>query len=976
MARVPLLTKRRERKQLELAATIGDAVEKAFSPAVAMAATMSSGATYPVPQANPSSPFQQMGPGGGYQPLPRPPSVFDSAFGPAAPLWPDALDNLNADGRTPPRRYQYQVAENINLYSRDVPFTVLSRLASGCDVVSRCIELIQDSLVGLDWSWGFSQQILQQIMQENNVVNTAKANAIAREKFGDELNRVQQFWLSPDKRSQQNMSAWLTQFIWSTLTYDGVAVAPEFNLGGELLSLMQIDTPSIKILLDAQGFPPRPPAPAYQQILYGFSRSEFQAEDMEQGAKTPQEFERDQMAYFIRRPRPHTVYGFSPVEECINVATIYQARQAWLHAEYSHGVLPQIIIEMAETDSWTPEQVGYYSQILNDQMSGQIQRRQQAMVLRPGMTAHQMAQLEHTYQGQYDDMLVLQIGAKFGVPQALLGIQMHSSIGGGAAGKQQSDQSESFATDALRNHIINCINDLSRRFLGVGPELTMTATGGGNDSADLTRAQADEIDVNSGIRARNEIRAERGLPLDPTPEADALGITIATGVSFLTGGLDAQAAAAAIAATPPPAPVHIHQAAPGATDGTQESDGDANTGQQSGNGGTGSNQGSSASVAGPRPTSGSVSAQSSGDSKTTSSGAVAAKDDERQPDTDAEKSERIAFAKFVKARAKSGTWRAFEFTHVNADEASELNEQGRLESLKKVEAPSGPTILKAASDWAKHPNHELHDIVVAHFAPKLAAALTPSKSQITAAIAAAKNKVASDTKKAAGASEPSPIQVAAQDAIAANVKMAPDEAANILRMIYGNAYLAGAHTAVGQIGGGATLSAGLEEADAAADWSGWVPGWSAAGDLTADGGLADLLDNAGQTISSVAENMISRLGNVLADGISAGSSTDQIASDIADSVGGNADLIANTETARAMSLATQDTYSDNDVSQFDWLAEDSACELCLENTADGPYDVGGDPTIPEHPRCRCAYTPVINIPGQSDTTDTSSEDDS
>ena len=58
--KVPILTRRNERKSAELQAAIEAGVEKALSPAVAQSAQMAahSGATYPV---NPSAPFTQAG---------------------------------------------------------------------------------------------------------------------------------------------------------------------------------------------------------------------------------------------------------------------------------------------------------------------------------------------------------------------------------------------------------------------------------------------------------------------------------------------------------------------------------------------------------------------------------------------------------------------------------------------------------------------------------------------------------------------------------------------------------------------------------------------------------------------------------------------------------------------------------------------------------------------------------------------------
>ena len=259
--------------------------------------------------------------------------------------------------------------------------------------------------------------------------------------------------------------------------------------------------------------------------------------------------------------------------------------------------------------------------------------------------------------------------------------------------------------------------------------------------------------------------------------------------------------------------------------------------------------------------------------------------------------------------------------------------------------------------WSDQPQHKFHDAIVEALAPKLAAALKPSRAQIDAAIAAAKKKL--PAKKATGGADPTPIQAAAAEAINANVKMSPDEAQNILRMIYGNAYVTGQHAAIAQMGGGANVTADLASADAAIDWDSWEPGEIKAADIVSSGAWQDLLDQADITIQSVQDNAMDRLANTLADGLSQGLSNESIAADMSDSVDTNALLIANTETARAQSAATQETYSDSGVSQFNWLAEDDACPECLDNAANGPYDVGDDPTIPQHPRCRCAYVPVI-----------------
>jgi hypothetical protein len=236
--------------------------------------------------------------------------------------------------------------------------------------------------------------------------------------------------------------------------------------------------------------------------------------------------------------------------------------------------------------------------------------------------------------------------------------------------------------------LIDCINDMARRFLGVGQELTMTATGGGNDADNLTRAQADQIDVSTGIRTRNEIRAERGIPLIDEPEADELGVTAGAGVSFLQGTLKAQQAQQAQSEQGPP-----QQApqAPQAGEKTNDTAG-ADAAKPDGTAGTAQpvdKPGSSATSSGNAGTSSSGSAEGSGKTKSS----VKPKDDPRLPETDAEK-ELTVFAKFAKARMGRDKWRDFEFEHVPTYKAVRLNAIGRTGDQDAMRH----AIAKAAGD--------------------------------------------------------------------------------------------------------------------------------------------------------------------------------------------------------------------------------------------------------------------------------------
>jgi SPP1 gp7 family putative phage head morphogenesis protein len=181
----------------------------------------------------------------------------------------------------------------------------------------------------------------------------------------------------------------------------------------------------------------------------------------------------------------------------------------------------------------------------------------------------------------------------------------------------------------------------------------------------------------------------------------------------------------------------------------------------------------------------------------------------------------------------------------------------------------------------------------------------------------------------------------------------------VLRDLYGDAYLAGAHAAAQ---GGVTLSAGLGEADASVDWAAWTPGNPAAADLLSEGGLSSLLDSAGITIQGMTGTALDQLGNALADGLNSGASTDTIAGTLSGLLDSRAQAVAVTETARAVTQASLGTYADAGVAQFDWITSDGACPDCEAESDGNPHDLGDD-APPGHPSCRCCASPVVPAGG-------------
>jgi SPP1 gp7 family putative phage head morphogenesis protein len=168
---------------------------------------------------------------------------------------------------------------------------------------------------------------------------------------------------------------------------------------------------------------------------------------------------------------------------------------------------------------------------------------------------------------------------------------------------------------------------------------------------------------------------------------------------------------------------------------------------------------------------------------------------------------------------------------------------------------------------------------------------------------------------------------------------------------------------VGQRSAGAVLAGG------SVDWSDWTPGNPAAARalIGEDMNLARLLSHAGVTISSIADHRLTDLAQALADGLANGDSVDTLARALRGVLDNPAwaELVATTETTRAMSYATQQTYLANGIAGNFWLTsqDQRTCLACDQNEAYGDVPVGqdfpsGQSMPPAHGNCRCALAPV------------------
>ena len=455
---------------------------------------------------------------GNTNPLPRAPFSASVPFGPGMPITPGAINPVNPEtGRPEPRRYEYQVAQNINVTeTRLIPFKTLRAAADQIDILRRCIEVTKSKLTGLDWDITLGTDASEKIAAEAGG-DHVRAMAKAREKYTDEINRVREFWENPDKANGLTFSDWLMIAAEEILVIDAWATYPLKTVGGDLYAFQILDGSTIKPLIDDRGMRPMSPNAAFQQILYGFPRSEFSA--TEEDPKADGEFTSDQLSYCVRNRRTISVYGYSPVERALPLADIYLRRQQWIRAEYTDGVLPELMFTTDEDWGTNPDLLRAYENILNDDLSGQTQQRMRARLLPKGLTPVVNDGYGEKFKDTLDDYLITSICGHFGVQPAEIGFSPKGGLGGAGFQDGQAENAEAIGIQPLANWISKMITNLSYTYLGMPRELEFRLMTSSRKD-DESHARKSQIEVTSGGKTINERRSELGLPLLDTPQAD------------------------------------------------------------------------------------------------------------------------------------------------------------------------------------------------------------------------------------------------------------------------------------------------------------------------------------------------------------------------------------------------------------------------------------------------------------------------
>ena len=862
-------------------------------------------------------------PGTQANPLPRYSYDFGSQLGPSAPFLPAPLDPVFDDsGRALPRLWEYPVAWNLDLNQRTAPWSVLRSMADQIDIIHRCVEIKIAEITRLEWSFSVEDATINAIMAEQDCSH-AKAARIARDKYAEDIVKLREFWENPYPQLGRSFTEWMTEFLWQHFVFDGTPVYPRYNLGKDIIGFEIIDAPTIKVLLDNRGSVPATPAPAYQQILWGFPRGEYQSSPESDGEffNAPGkhgEYLRDQLAYFVRNRRTWSPYGYSCVEEAIPSATLYLERQQWMKSEYQDGTMPMAFME-TDSDEMDITRLAAFERVFNDRLVGSNAERHRMKVLPRGFKPVFAPTIDERYKENYDNFLILRIATIFGVAPSALGIVPRSGLGG--AGERQGEAQSALTTSQkpLESFLVETINTLSRRFLGTDKNITFAFDDDDDNVTALeTKSKAYQVSLASGQMTMNDVRGELGMPLYDMPEADEPFIVAGNSIQFFNGLLE--------------------QSASGETIGMKEnSDGSQEAQSQK-----------------PQESQSAESTQGEHQAEPTVSNV-------EQKSAYAE--EMHEFARFIKSRNKTGKWRAFDFVTVDEDTADKLNSDGYFIvkgtspmpenlidwtlSIAKEQITDNPKGLVTKRSIADLPGikHKLQ--IEEHYTPQILKAIADNISGIDEAIAQAmssEKKVSADVKN--------------------KIKFDVRPLKKVITNTLLDGGLVGSAYAVRQLDKyGATNVSQLTKAAINFDWANWKPGDPVSASLVTDGKLRKTLKTIDKTITGIKGTTVDRIGNLIGDGIAQGLGAKDIGKTIDVFVNdtARAEMIAITETNRAYNEGAVDQYSQFGVSEWEWVAYDDACPECLDIQGNGPYTTNDSQLVPpEHPNCRCTVNAVIS----------------
>ena len=267
--------------------------------------------------------------------------LVNEDLGPGVPITPIHPE------KTEPRLFDYTPGYNIAITPRtyeDIQVGALRGLARSWDVASLCIQRNIDDLRQLRWE--IRPKAVPGMDRDSVKKRKSRLEGIRAEAEG--------FWMTPDQT--HSWSSWVHNFYLEMYETDAACLYLELALDGSLYAVQNVDGTTIAPLVDERGRQPRPPEPAYRQIIRGLPWTMYMQDlelDPDQRTKW---FDTAHMIYEPFWGRNDSPYGHPPMEWILLTVQRALARQLLDYHLFSDGT--EAYSYWKVPSEWTEVQIG------------------------------------------------------------------------------------------------------------------------------------------------------------------------------------------------------------------------------------------------------------------------------------------------------------------------------------------------------------------------------------------------------------------------------------------------------------------------------------------------------------------------------------------------------------------------------------------------------------------------------------------
>lgn len=372
--------------------------------------------------------------------------------------------------RTPARQWDYPPAVNVVYTPRAglTAFDILRNLAD-FDPVRYCIEERKNRVKARQWAI---------VPADKGRGDTSRLDRAI-----EELTR---YWSYPD--GENTFDLWISQLLEDSFLYDAATIFRWPTRDGKgTAEHVVVSGRTIKPLLDATGRRPRPPAPAYQQIIKGVPYAEFTS---------------DELVYAVRNPSVDSPYGMSEVEWLMLDINIALRRDTFDLSYYTQGNAPHGFGTTPE--GWTAQQIAEWNTYFDSILAGDPAGRSKIKWVPHGFTFERWLEREEDKYVKFSEFIVRRCCAIFHVnPQAYTG-QVNRATA------ETADESQAESADVPLMQWIEALITREIQTVQGHPDLEFRfVTERSRD--ELKAAQKEEIEIRSGKKSLDEVRAEAGL---------------------------------------------------------------------------------------------------------------------------------------------------------------------------------------------------------------------------------------------------------------------------------------------------------------------------------------------------------------------------------------------------------------------------------------------------------------------------------